>query len=255
MCKFKSGIILKGKVVLAPEGNESHLDLLSELGIEDDRYNASKKFVRAELVPPEGNMVIPVEKWEYRVDQDIVPDWYSKDPKRYENEMREAVADYMKDRLGSIICGYEWTEIKDGELTYYVMRNSMFSTIFGKTNNYKESVVREKLLQSDLLCKLKETFGDRLVPINLDLTSMDGFKDYGKIEGDLIAIPNIELLMKYGDKIPTLSRYWWLATPNQTPARGDSTFVRCVCGGGNVSCDGCGWRDGGVRPFFILKSL
>ena len=35
MCNFKSGIILKNRVVLAPEGNESHSDLLESLGIED----------------------------------------------------------------------------------------------------------------------------------------------------------------------------------------------------------------------------
>ena len=47
MCQFKSGIILKNKVVLAPEGNDSHSDLLESLGIEDDRMNAMKVFVRA----------------------------------------------------------------------------------------------------------------------------------------------------------------------------------------------------------------
>ncbi len=41
MCKFKSGIILKNKVVLTPEGNESHSDLLESLGIEDTRMNVS----------------------------------------------------------------------------------------------------------------------------------------------------------------------------------------------------------------------
>lgn len=37
MCNFKSGIILKNKVVLAPEGNESHSGLLERLGIEENR--------------------------------------------------------------------------------------------------------------------------------------------------------------------------------------------------------------------------
>ena len=36
MCKFKSGIIFKNRVVLTPEGNESHSDLLDSLGIEDN---------------------------------------------------------------------------------------------------------------------------------------------------------------------------------------------------------------------------
>ena len=53
MCQFKSGIILKNKVVLAPEGNDSHSDLLESLGIEDDRMNAMKVFVRAEFLQME----------------------------------------------------------------------------------------------------------------------------------------------------------------------------------------------------------
>ena len=32
MCRFKSGIILKNKVVVAPGENDSHSDLLESLG-------------------------------------------------------------------------------------------------------------------------------------------------------------------------------------------------------------------------------
>ncbi len=40
--------------------------------------NEIKKFVRAELLPPNNNKMIDVKKWRYRVDQDIIPDWYKK---------------------------------------------------------------------------------------------------------------------------------------------------------------------------------
>lgn len=79
MCQFKSGIILKNKVVLAPEGNDSHSNLLESLGIEDDRMNAMKVFVRAELLPPNGNKAVPVDEWNFNVDQDITPDWFDED--------------------------------------------------------------------------------------------------------------------------------------------------------------------------------
>lgn len=253
MCNFKSAIILKNKVVLAPEGRESHSDLLESLNIEDSHMNASKVFVRAELMPPEGNKAAPIDKWEYRVDQDITPDWYDVDPGRYEKEMRESIAGYMEDKLQNVICGYDWTPVQDGNLTYYFMNGSLFTSVFGKTNDYKSSDVREKLLESDLLSNLKEKFGDELLPISLDLTSMDGFKDYGRVEGDLLAIPNIELLMKFGDKIPLIDKWYWLANPNQTPTREDATCVQCVLSCGGVNFGGCFWRRA-VRPFFILKS-
>ena len=51
MCQFKSGIILKNKIVVAPGKDDSHSNLLESLGIQDDYIGASKTFVRAELVP------------------------------------------------------------------------------------------------------------------------------------------------------------------------------------------------------------
>lgn len=75
MCQFKSGIILKNKVVLTPEGNESHSDLLKNLEIADTYLNSSKTFVRAELIPSNNDRMSDVKDWRYKVDQDIVPDW------------------------------------------------------------------------------------------------------------------------------------------------------------------------------------
>ena len=46
MCQFKSGVILKSKVVIAPGENDSQSDLLESLGIKDDYLNATKTFVQ-----------------------------------------------------------------------------------------------------------------------------------------------------------------------------------------------------------------
>lgn len=35
MCRFKSGVILKNRVILAPEGNDSHSELLESLNIDE----------------------------------------------------------------------------------------------------------------------------------------------------------------------------------------------------------------------------
>lgn len=255
MCKFKSGIILKNKVVLTPEGNESHSDLLESLGIEDTRMNAIKTFVRAELIPKDNDRMSDVKDWRYKVDQDIVPDWYEKDPERYEQEFRTAVEKYMEERKKNIkfICGYYWTSVKDGNLTYYFMNGILKKSEFGKTNNYAESYVRNDLINSELATNLEKEFGDKLIPISLDLTSMDGFKDYGTVEGDVLAIPNLQLIMKFGESIPLIDNWYWLANPNQTPKRGDAHCVQCVGSGGDVYGDRCDC-DRGVRPFFILKS-
>lgn len=255
MCRFKSGIILKNKVILTPEGNESHSDLLESLGIEDTHMNASKTFVRAELIPKNDNKMTDVKEWRYKVDQDIVPDWYEKDPERHEQEFRDAVEKYMEEwkKKFKLICGYYWTSITDGNHTYYFMNDILKKSEFGKTNNYAESYIRDYLVNSELAVELKKEFGDKLVPISIDLTSMDGFKDYGIVEGDILAIPTVQLLMKFGECIPLIDNWYWLATPNQTHARKDSRYVLYVFSNGNVDCSVCGY-DRGVRPFFILQS-
>ena len=119
MCNFKSGIILKNKVVLAPEGNESHSDLLENLEIEDTHMNASKTFVRAELIPKNNDKMTNVKDWRYKVDQDIVPDWYEKDPERYEQNFRNAVEEYMN----------EWRkQFKSREIGTSLSPNSFFKS-------------------------------------------------------------------------------------------------------------------------------
>lgn len=258
MCQFKSGIILKNKVVLAPEGNESHSDLLESLGIADTHMNAAKTFVRAELIPRNNNKMTDVKDWKYRVDQDIVPDWYEEDPGRYEQEFKDAVEEYMRDYMKKrnivVICGYGWTPIKeDKNGTYYLMDGSLENSKFGKTNNYADSYICKNLNESDLAKELKEKFGDQLVPIETDLLSLDGLDDYGKVGGDILAIPTIDLYRECRKKISNLDKWWWLATPDSTPSGYGSGYVQYVGSGGDV---GCGWCDGSraVRPFFILKS-
>ena len=101
MCQFKSGIILKNKIVVAPGKDDSHSSLLESLGIQDDYIGASKTFVRAELVPKNNEWWISPEehpeKWAFVVDQDIVPDWFCREES--EKEFRAAVCEWWKSHV------------------------------------------------------------------------------------------------------------------------------------------------------------
>ena len=253
MCRFKSGIIFKGRVVLAPDDNESHSDLLEKLGVEDNTMGAMTRFVRAELLPKDDNKATPIEEWRFNVDQDMTPEWFDEDRGKYEQEFRDAVREYMKDKV-EIIAGYAWNPVKDGELTYYFM-DGIYKKVseFGKTNNYATSTIRKDLTESDLVKRIQEQFGDKLVPIELDLTSLDGLDDYGIVKGDLLAIPNIDLYRKFRKKITKLDVYYALATPDSTPSGYGANGVQCVLDDGLVRCGWCD-DDFGVRPFFILRS-
>ena len=254
MCKFKSGIILKNKIELAPQGNESHSDLLVSLGIDDTTFNASKVFVRAELTPPDGDIVVPIEKWHYNVDQDITPDWYDEDPVRYENEFRAAVDNWIKENFNfKKEFGKTWTVFEDNGLEYHVLYGTLFDSKFGDTNDYRESFIRKKLDESELKAQIEDTYKERIVPVSVNLTSMDGFKEYGKVS-DTLGIFDIPFLMKYGENIPLIEKEVWTATPNQTKKRRDARCVRIVDANGCVGYSDCYWNVFGVRPFFILKS-
>lgn len=253
MCRFKSGIILKNRVVLAPKGNESHTDLLESIGMKDTTSNALTKFVRAELLPENEDKSSPIEKWRFHVDQDVVPEWFEMDRGKYEKEFRDAVSDYMKENY-TFICGMPCTAIKtDNKGTYYLLDDPITMMKFGKNNNYATSDVRKFLNTCDFLKKLKEEYGDRLIPITTDLLSLDGLDDYGKVEGDLLAIPTLDLYRECRKSIPKTNNLYWLATPDSTPSGFGSDSVRCVRSGGYVVYDWCDY-EGGVRPFFILQS-
>lgn len=253
MCKFKSAIITKKGVHLTPMYNDSHSAMLKGMNIEDNNFNAMRVFVRAELVPPKGDKTADISKWKYIVDQDIKPDWYNNDPEKYATEMREAVAEWMKEHFVTI-CGKSCVKIKEDENgTYYMLSDILFKTEFGKDNNYATSDVREKILNSDFAKDLQKEYGDRLVPITTNLLSYDGFNDYGTVDGDILALRTFGLNRECRRNIPNADSWEWLATPHSTPSGYGSGDVGYVDSGGYVGYD---WYCDvlGVRPFCILKS-
>lgn len=255
MCRFKSGIQFKNRNVLTTIYNDSHSDLLKDLGIEDNNYNASTKFIRVELIPPNDNLAADISKWKYNVDQDILPDWYTLDKEKYEQSFREDVKEWLEKNLSiEYVCGKSWTCAKDGKYTYHFMYGSLFDNRFGDTNNYSESEIKEKLVNSGLAKELEEFYGGKLVPITLDLTSLNGSKEYGVVSGDKIAIPTLDILRKFKENIPLMGRWYWTSTPNGTKQTGDASCVRVVSGDGYVDYGDCCWRSYSVRPFYITKS-
>lgn len=134
------------------------------------------------------------------------------------------------------------------------MYGSLFDNRFGDTNNYSESEIKEKLVNSGLAKELEEFYGGKLVPITLDLTSLNGSKEYGVVSGDKIAIPTLDILRKFKENIPLMSRWYWTSTPNGTKQTGDTSYVQIVSDVGGVVCRDYSWGSYGVRPFYITKS-
>lgn len=251
MCRFKSSLIFKDRVVLTPMFNESHSTMLEKMGIEDTDFNARKVFVRAELLPYNDDFMSDINKWKYIVDQDVTPDWYNDDPQKYEEMFRESVKEWRDNIF--VICGEPCTKLKEENgNTYYHTCKPLFRSEFGDDNDYRKSKLRKVLLESDFVKNLQEAYGDALVPVTINLTSLDGLKEYGEAT-DVVGIPNVDLYRECRENIFVGDDWWWLSTPDSTPSGIGSSDVRCVRDDGDVGCCYAGCV-GSVRPFFILKS-
>lgn len=125
---------------------------------------------------------------------------------------------------------------------------------FGKNNNFKESDVLNKL--KDYQKKIQRIVGERsLKEFCLDLTSLDGLCDYGKIDVKM-GVLTLEMARKYvhiTDKHKT-KEYCWLATPWSTKKHYNDIGVLCVSPSGNIYYYFFNNCDFGVRPLFILDS-
>ena len=108
MCKLKSAIILKDKIFMPDY--DSHSKMLEELKITDDYINASKVFVRAELVPENEDIFSDIDGWKFSVDQDITPEWF--DEKDCAERMRNTVKEWAKTH---IFIGQNGLAISHGE--------------------------------------------------------------------------------------------------------------------------------------------
>jgi len=74
MCNPASFIVTKDQTFWSKK-TDSHEEIISELNLVE--IVASKTtLVRVEITPDGGDLTLPIDQWQYRVDQDILPDWY-----------------------------------------------------------------------------------------------------------------------------------------------------------------------------------
>lgn len=138
--------------------------------------------------------------------------------------------------------------------TPVVMKNVIFRSRFGESNNLRTSTVLKRM-QEEWLPKIIEAVGEEnLCTIRTDLTTLDGLKPYGIMESQ-ISLPtldfyraNVEIFDKHNPET-----WWWLATPESAEPHCDPDWILCVSPSGCI--DYYHYSNGnGVRPFCIFKS-
>lgn len=123
---------------------------------------------------------------------------------------------------------------------------------FGKDNNWANSKWR-KYLNSEYYQEISDEFGkENINEHEVDLTSLDGYDDYGTVR-DKVSAMTIDRYRRYHKYIGNVSEWNYLSTPDSTPSGWSASRVQYVCADGGVYYSVC-WRDGALRPFFILNS-
>lgn len=126
---------------------------------------------------------------------------------------------------------------------------------FGDCADWRQSPIRT-LLNGEYYNKISKLVGtNNIIPMERDLTSLDGLDDYGTCT-DKITLLSASEYAKYhrilGLKLSYID-WWWTITPASTPS---NNYSRGVCGVGSYGVLGwgvCGFC-GGVRPFLTLDS-
>ena len=133
------------------------------------------------------------------------------------------------------------------------------------SNDYKLSIVRNSLntkFYSDLL---KYVGKNNILKHKVDLTAMDGRKEYGACR-DFVSLLTCDMYRKYVEiidkykgsieiiKSPVITKdWWWFSTPYSTKANGYFDSV-CICNRYGAIYRYSNYNKGGIRPFCILKS-
>ena len=80
MCNFFSAIVLKNGEIVYDVDISSHEDLIEKAKLKDDTADSAKlMFARIEIVPKNGGIFTERKNWYLKIDQTIVPDWFSEE--------------------------------------------------------------------------------------------------------------------------------------------------------------------------------
>lgn len=139
--------------------------------------------------------------------------------------------------------------------TLCIVLDEDYTSEFGKSNNFAESTLREKL-NAEYLNKWIDdgAFRADFVKMAVDLTTNDGLKDYSSCEC-LLAPRTCDQHRKYRYLIPNPKGNWeWTATAYSTKANGYSLTAYQVTVAGGLSINYSVNVAYGVRPLFKLNS-
>ena len=151
---------------------------------------------------------------------------------------------------------YEFIVLKKNDETVELLLKGTLggNMKFGDTCDFKTSAVKKVLDKFAL--EIEGLVGkDNLLEHTVDLTSLDGLKDYGSVttKMSLLTVAQAQEYVEMLDEYK-YDGWWWLATPWTTQKHGYKTLVSCVAPSGGMDGNISIYNFIGVRPFCVLKS-
>lgn len=138
---------------------------------------------------------------------------------------------------------------KDGTMLLHL---DQMTHAFGSSNNFAASSLRAHL-NGPYLASLTDGNPDEIITRTVDLTALNGSKEYGSCECKVAPL-TIDELRKYHDILPIPERFEWSVTPWSTPAvNEDDTWVMGLNSDGDFD-DGVCYYSYGSRPAFLIPS-
>lgn len=123
---------------------------------------------------------------------------------------------------------------------------------FGSSNNFAASSLRSHL-NSMYLESLTQNHPDEIITRTVDLTALNGSKEYGTCECKVAPL-TLDEIRKYHGILPNPETWEWSVTPWSTPAVDeDDTWVLGLCTDGSISGSRCS-NTCGSRPAFLIPS-
>lgn len=138
---------------------------------------------------------------------------------------------------------------KDGTLMLHL---DQMTHAFGSSNNFAASSLRSHL-NGPYLRSLTDGNPDEIITRTVDLTALNGSKEYGTCECKVAPL-TLDELRKYHAILPLPESFEWSVTPWSTPeVNEDDKWVMGLNSNGNVVNYYCSLSNGS-RPAFLIPS-
>lgn len=138
---------------------------------------------------------------------------------------------------------------KDGTLMLHL---DQMTHAFGSSNNFAASSLRSHL-NGPYLRSLTDGNPDEIITRTVDLTALNGSKEYGTCECKVAPL-TLDELRKYHDILPLPESFEWSVTPWSTPeVNEDDKWVMGLNTDGGVNGGDC-TSTNGSRPAFLIPS-